>query len=155
MTRGRQAAAVFGAFLVQGAVAGAALGLAYSAVLIFVASFGENDPALRFVVDAFLFAVPFAVGMGFAIGVLSGLACGTVYAGLALAGGLPARGSPRSWLLPLLTALLTLGAARFLLGWYFEPGDPLFVWVPAGLGAVAGAAAGHQILPQGSGEASR
>jgi hypothetical protein len=146
---------MLGAFLVHGAVAGAALGLAYAVVLVFVASFGENDPALRFVVDAFVFAVPFGVGMGLGIGLLSGLACGAVYAGLALAGGLPARGSPRSWLLPLLTALLSMAAARFLLGWYFEPGDALFVWVPAGLGAAAGAAAGHQMLPQGSDEVSR
>jgi hypothetical protein len=93
--------------------------------------------------------------MGMGIGLVSGLACGVVYAGLALAGGLPARGSPRSWLLPLLTALVTMAAARVLLGLYFEAGDALFVWVPAGLGAVAGAAASHQLLPQGSEEGSR
>ncbi|MGH8990457.1 MAG: hypothetical protein ACRDZ7_02890 [Acidimicrobiia bacterium] len=155
MTRGRRAAAMLGGFLLHGATAGAALGLSYSVVLIFVASFGENDPALRFMIDAFVFAVPLGVGLGLGIGLLSGLACGAVYAGLALAGGLPVRGSPRSWLLPLLTALLTMAAARWVLGWYFEPGDPLFVWVPAGLGAVAGAATGHQMLPQGSDEASR
>jgi hypothetical protein len=155
MDRSRRAAGVLGAFVVHGLVAGSVLGFAYCLVLIIVASFGENDPALSFVIDAFVFAVPFGVGMGMGIGLLSGLACGTIYAGLALAGGLPTRGSPRSWLLPLLTALLTLAAARFLLGLYFEPGDPLFVWVPAGLGAVAGAAAGHQLLPQGSEQGSR
>ncbi|MGH8972729.1 MAG: hypothetical protein ACRD0C_05935 [Acidimicrobiia bacterium] len=153
--RGRRAAAVLRAFAVHGLTAGAALGFAYCLVLIVVASFGENDPALDFVVDAFVFAVPFGVGMGMGIGLVSGLTCGIVYAGLALAGGLPVRGSPRSWLLPLFTSLLTVGVARALLGWYFEPGDTLFVWVPAGLGALAGAAAGHQMLPQGSEEGSR
>jgi len=69
-------------------------------------------------------------------------------AGLALAGALPPRGSPRSWLLPLATAVLTLAAARWILGLYFAS-DALFVWCPAGLGAVAGAAAGHQMLPEG------
>ena len=68
-----------------------------------------------------------------------------------MAGTLPPRDSPRSWLLPLLTALLTMAIARGLLGLYFEAGDALFVWCPAGLGAVAGAAAGHQMLPQSSG----
>ncbi|MGH9043084.1 MAG: hypothetical protein ACRDZ3_22965 [Acidimicrobiia bacterium] len=155
MTRGRQAAAVLGAFVIHGAAAGAAVGLAYSVVLIFVASFGENDPAVRFMIDAFVFAVPFGMGMGLGIGLLSGLACGTVYAGLALTRGLPERASPGAWLLPLLTALVTMAVARSVLGLYFEPGDPLFVWVPAGLGAVAGAAAGHHMLPRGSGEASR
>lgn len=145
-------------------MAGAALGCAYSLVLIFVASFGENDPALRFVVDALVYTIPFGVAFGVGIGALSGLACGILYAGLTLAGTLPSRDSPRSWLLPLLTALLTMAVARSLLGLYFESGDALFVWCPAGLGAVAGAAAGHQMLPplgdtpdprQGSGEGSR
>ena len=153
--RTRRAAGVLGAFVAHGLAAGAALGFAYSLVLIGVASFGENDPAFDFVIDAFVFALPFGVGLGMGIGLVSGLASGIIYAGLALSGALPARGSPRSWLLPLLTCLLTVGVARLLLGWYFEPGDTLFVWVPAGLGAVAGAAAGHQMLPQGSEETSR
>jgi hypothetical protein len=164
VTRGRRAAALLGAFVFNGLVAGAALGCAYSLVLIFVASFGENDPALRFVIDALVYAVPFGVAFGIGIGALSGLTCGALYAALALAGTLPSRGSPRSWLLPLLTALLTMAVARWLLGLYFEADDALFVWCPAALGAVAGAAAGHQMLPplgdtpnpgQGSGEGSR
>lgn len=155
MERGQRATALLGAFLVHGLVAGAALGCAYALILIFVASFGENDPALRFFVDALVYAIPLGVAFGIGIGALSGLACGVLYAGLTLAGTLPSRGSPRSWLLPLLTALLTMAVARGLLGLYFEADDALFVWCPAALGAVAGATAGHQMLPQGSGEASR
>ena len=151
----RGAAAVLGAFLFHGAVAGAAVGLAYGLVLIFVASFGENDPALRFLIDALVYALPVGVAFGLAIGVVSGAACGALYAGLTVAGGLPDRTNPRSWLLPLATGTLTLAIARSLLGLYFEAGDALFVWCPAALGGVAGAAAGHQMLPQGSGEGSR
>jgi hypothetical protein len=154
MGRRRRAAAVLGAFLLHGLGAGAALGFTFSLVLIFVASFGENDPALRFLIDSLVFAVPFGLVFGMGIGVLSGTACGVLYAGLALAGALPSRGSPRSWLLPLFTALLTMAIARGLLGLYFES-DALFVWCPAGLGAVAGAVAGHQLLPEGSEQASR
>ena len=139
---------MLGSFVLHGALSGAALGFAYSLVLIFVASFGENDPALRFVVDALVYAIPFGLAFGIGIGVVSGLACGVLYSGLALAGALPTRGSPRSWLLPLAAAVLTLAAARWILGLYFAS-DALFVWCPAGLGAVAGAAAGHQMLPEG------
>ncbi len=56
MERRRRAAGVLGAFLLHSLVAGAVLGLAYSLVLIFVASFGENDPALRFFLDAPVYA---------------------------------------------------------------------------------------------------
>ena len=151
----RRAGALLGAFIFHGLLSGAALGCAYALILIFVASFGENDPALRFVIDALLSAMPLGVALGAGIGVLSGLACGALYAGLSLAGALPARGDPRWWLLPLLTALLTMAVARWLLTLYFESGDALFVWCPVALGALAGAAAGHQMLPQGSGEGSR
>lgn len=43
-------------------------------------------------------------------------------------------------------AAITLAAARILLGLLFDS-EVVFVWGPATLGAVAGAAVAHQALP--------
>lgn len=146
MKRGRRAAAVLGGFLLQGTVSGAAIGTAYMIVLVLVGSFGENDPGLGFFVDALIFAVPFGAAFGVAIGLLTGIAAGILFAALALAGALPHRGGRGSAVLTLAGGAITLVAARLLLGLFFDS-EVVFVWGPAMVGAVAGAAVAHQALP--------